>query len=124
MDFVRTSVQKAASQVALRECSQDSREQPGCVGFCNKNQVVRNIKRLLLLKESQTSQLNGFSVFYVVDSICQQIWKTQQWPQDWRRSVFIPIPKKGNPKECSYCSTITLISPTSKLMLKILQTKL
>ena len=57
-------------------------------------------------------------------SICQQIWKTQQWPQDWKRSVFIPIPKKGNAKECSNYRTIAPISHTSKLMLKILQTRL
>ena len=57
-------------------------------------------------------------------SICQQIWKTQQWPQDWKRSVFIPIPKKGNAKECSNYCTIALISHTSKVMLKILQAKL
>ena len=56
----------------------------------------------------------------VLHSICQQIWKTQQWPQDWNRSVFIPFPKKGNSKEClNYC-TISLISHTSKVMLKIL----
>ena len=53
-------------------------------------------------------------------SICQQIWKTQQWPQDWRMSVFIPVPKKGNAKECSNYFTIALISHTSKVMLKIL----
>ena len=57
----------------------------------------------------------------VLHSICQQIWKTQQWPQDWKRSVFIPIPKKGNAKECSNYCTIALISHTSKVMLKILQ---
>ena len=55
-----------------------------------------------------------------VHSICQQIWKTQQWSQDWKRSVFIPIPKKGNAKECSNYHTIALISHTSKVMLKIL----
>ena len=54
-------------------------------------------------------------------SVCQQIWKTQQWPQDWKRSVFIPIPKKGNPKECSNSRTIALISLASKEMLKTLQ---
>ena len=59
-----------------------------------------------------------------VYSICQQIWKTQQWPQDWKRSVFIPIPKKGNAKECSDYHTIALISHTSKVMLKILQVRL
>ena len=57
-------------------------------------------------------------------SICQQIWKTQQWPQDWKRSIFISIPKKGNAKECSNYLTIALISHTSKVMLKILQASL
>ena len=60
----------------------------------------------------------------VLHSICQQILKTQQWPQDWKRSVFIPIPKKGNAKECSNYSTIALISHASKIMLKILQARL
>ena len=60
----------------------------------------------------------------VLHSICQQIWKTQQWPQDWKRSVFIPIPKKGNAKECSNYHLIAFISHTSKLMLKILQARL
>ena len=60
----------------------------------------------------------------VIHSICQQIWKTQQWPQDWKRSVFIPIPKKGNAKECSNYCTIVLISHTSKIMLKILKVRL
>ena len=57
-------------------------------------------------------------------SICQQIWKTQQWPQDWKRSVFSPIPKKGNAKECSNYHTIALISHASNVMLKILQARL
>ena len=57
-------------------------------------------------------------------SICQQIWKTQQWPRDWKRSVFIPIPKKGNVKECSNYHTIALISRAGKVMLKILQARL
>ena len=59
----------------------------------------------------------------VLHSICQQIWKPQQWPQDWKRSVFITIPKKGNAKECSYYHTIALISHASKAMLKILQAR-
>ena len=59
----------------------------------------------------------------VLHSICQQIWKTQQWPQDWKRSVFIPVPKKGNAKECSNYRTIALISHASKVMLKILQAR-
>ena len=60
----------------------------------------------------------------VLRSICQQIWKTQQWPQDWKRAVFIPIPKKGNAKECSDYCTIALISHASKVILKILQGRL
>ena len=60
----------------------------------------------------------------VLHSIRQQIWKTQQWPQDWKRSVFIPIPKKSNAKECSNDCTIALISHASKVMLKILQVRL
>ena len=60
----------------------------------------------------------------VLHSICQQIWRTQQWPQDWKRSVSIPIPKKGNAKECSNYLTIALISHASKVMLKVLQARL
>ena len=60
----------------------------------------------------------------VLHSICQQIWKTQQWPQEWKRAVFIPIPKKGNAKECSNYFTTALISHASKVMLKILQARL
>ena len=63
-------------------------------------------------------------VVKVLCSICQQICKTQQWPQDWKRSVFIPIPKKGNAKECSGYCTIALISHANKIMLKILQARL
>ena len=60
----------------------------------------------------------------MLHSICQQIWNMQQWPRDWKRSVFIPIPKKGNAKECSNYQTIALISHASKVMLKILQARL
>ena len=60
----------------------------------------------------------------VLHSICQHSWKTQQWPQDWKRSVFIPIPKKGNAKECSNYRTIAFVSHASKVMLKILQARL
>jgi len=60
----------------------------------------------------------------VLHSLCQQIWKTQQWPQAWKRSVFIPIPKKGNAKECSNYHTIALISHAGKVMLKVLQARL
>ena len=60
----------------------------------------------------------------VLHSICQEIWKNQEWPQDWKKSVFIPIPKKGDAKECSNYCTIALISHTSKVMLKIFQARL
>ena len=60
----------------------------------------------------------------VLHSLCQHIWKTQQWPQNWKRSVFIPIPKKRNAKECSNYHTITLISHAKKILLKILQARL
>ena len=63
-------------------------------------------------------------VLICISLICQQIWKTQKWPQDWKRSVFIPIPRKGNAKECSNYRTIAFISHASKVMLKILQASL
>ena len=69
-------------------------------------------------------QILKYDALKVLCSICQQIWKTQQWPQDWKRSIFIPIPKKGNAKECSNYCIITLISSTSKVILKILQARL
>ena len=69
----------------------------------------------------QIPEADAVKVLY---SICQQIWKTQQWPQDWKRSVFIPIPKKGNAKECSNYCAIALISHANKVMLKILQDRL
>ena len=69
-------------------------------------------------------QISKDDAVKVLHSICQHIWKTQQWPRDWKRSVFIPIPKKGNAKECSNYHTIALISHTSKVMLKILQASL
>ena len=73
--------------------------------------------------EIEKSKLGIDDVVKVLHSICKQIWKTQQWPQDWKRSVFIPIPKKGNSKECSnYCIT-ALISHASKVMVKILQAR-
>ena len=69
-------------------------------------------------------QILKYDAVEVLHSICQQIWKTQQWPQDWKRSVFILIPEKGNAKECSNYCTIALISHASKVMLKILQARL
>jgi len=75
---------------------------------------------VILINSVNWSNLNGVCTH----TICQPTWKTQQWPQDWKRSVFIPIPKKGNAKECSYYRTIALISHASKVMLKILQARL
>ena len=69
----------------------------------------------------QILEVDGVKVLY---SICQQIWKTQQWPQDWKRSIFIPIPKKGNVKEYSNYHTTGLISHASSVLLKILQARL
>ena len=73
---------------------------------------------------SELFQILKYDTVKVLHSICQQIWKTQQWPQDWKRSVFIPTPKKGNVKECSNYCTIALISHGRKVMLKILQASL
>ena len=72
----------------------------------------------------QLFQILKDDIAKVLHSICQQIWKTQQGPQDWKRSIFIPIPKKGNTKECSNHLTIAIMSHTSKEMLKILQARL
>ena len=69
-------------------------------------------------------QILEYDAVKVLPSICQKIWKTQQWPQDWKRSVLSPIPKKGNAKECSNYCTIALILPANKVMLKILQARL
>ena len=74
--------------------------------------------------EFQLFQILKDDAVTVLHSICQQIWKTQRWSQDWKRSVFIPIPKKGNAKECSNYHTIALISHASKIMLKILHARL
>ena len=74
--------------------------------------------------QAELFQILNDDAVKVLHSTCQKIWKTQQWPQDWKRSVFIPTPKKGNAKECSNYHTITLISDTSKVMLKILQARL
>ena len=83
--------------------------------MCNRFVKCTYLYSLYILKDDAVK---------VLHSICQQIWKTQKWPQDWKRSVFIPIPKKGNAKEClNYC-TIALISHGSKVMLKILQARL
>ena len=83
--------------------------------FCLVGGDVIPVKLFQILKDDAVK---------VLHSIGQQIWKTQQWPQDWKRSVFIPIPKKANAKECSNYHTIVLISQASKVMLKILQARL
>ena len=77
-----------------------------------------------IVREQESWWGNLWDYAYMAYHICQQIWKTQQWPWNWKRSVFIPIPKKGNPKECSNYPTIALISHTSEVMLKILQARL
>ena len=69
-------------------------------------------------------QILKYDALKVLHSICHQIWKTQQWPQDWKRSVFIPIPNKGSAKNCSNYCTIAFIAHASKVMLKILQARL
>ena len=79
-----------------------------------KSDAILNIIEMIILKDDALKLLH---------SICQQIWKTHQWPQDWKRSVFIPISKKGNVKEYSNYCTIVLISHASKVMLKILQAR-
>ena len=73
---------------------------------------------------AQLFQILEDDAVQVLHSICQQIWETQQWPQDWKRSVFIPIPQKGNAKECSNYHIIARISHPTKVMLKILQARL
>ena len=78
----------------------------------------------LLQQSTAAAQILEDDAVKVLHSVCQQTWKTQQWPQDWKRSVFIPILKKGNAKECSNYRTIALISHASNIMLKILQARL
>ena len=87
------------------------------------------LESIITIKASGGDRVELFQILKddavkVLHSISQQIWNSQQWPQDWKRSVFIPIPKKGNAKECSNYCTIALISHTSKVMLKILQARL
>ena len=99
-DILECEVQWALGSITINKASRDDR-------------IL--IELFQILKDDAVKMLH---------SICQQIWKTQQWPQDWKRSVFIPIPKKGNDKECSNYHTIALISHASKVMLKILQARL
>ena len=87
-------------------------------------QVALLRTKLMEVMEFQLSFFLKDDAVKVWHSICQQIWKTQQQPQDWKRQVFIPIPKTGNPKECSNYNTIELISHVSKVMLEILQARL
>ena len=82
---------------------------------------IRDTKGIFHAKMGRIKDRNGMDL-KEVKICCQEVWKTQQWPQDWKWSVFIPIPKKGNAKECSNYCTIALISHASKVMLKILQT--
>ena len=92
-----------------------------CVFTC----VHLSLTKLVEVMEFQLSYfISEDDAVKVLHSICQHIWKTQQWPQDWKRSVFIPIPKKGDGKECSNYHTVVFISHASKVMLKILQARL
>jgi len=94
-------------------------------------EIERALESLTMNKASggdripvELSQMLKDNAVKVLHSICQQMWKTQQWPQDWKRSVFTPIPKKGNDNECSNFFTVALISHASKAMLKFLQARL
>ena len=103
---------------------------PACASFSPAFHMmylhISYISRVTIYSLDILLFLFGTSLLFhkVLHSICQQIWKTQQWPQDWKRSVFIPIPKKHNAKECSNYHKIALISHASKVMLKILQARL
>ena len=107
---------------------------PGVWSQVGLDFITRNFTRKQNIARNKASEGDGISVelfqilkddaVKVLHSICQQIWKTQQWPQAWKRSVFIPIPKKGNPKEFSNYHTVVLILHASKVMLKILQARL
>ena len=99
--------------------------------YCFKCEVKWTLGSITTIKDSggdgilvEPFQILIDDAVKVLHSICQQIWKTQQWPQDWKRSVFIPIPKKDNPKECRNYRTIAFISHASRVMLKILQARL
>ena len=107
----------------------------GVITYLGQSILECEVKRALgSITTNKLSKGNGIPVelfqilkddaVKVLHSTCQHVWKTQQWPQDWKRSVFIPIPKKGNAKECSNYCTIALISHTCKVMLKILQARL
>ena len=98
----------------------------GCLKFSKLRNLQRNNHSLCNTKcfHSLLFQILNDDAVKMLHSICQQIWKTQQWPQDWKRSVCIPIPKKGNAKECSNYHKIAPISHASKVMLKILQARL
>ena len=109
----------------------DPENQDGLITHLESDSLERKVKWALgSITKNKASGGDGIPVelfqilknaaVKVLHSICQQIWKTQQWPQDWKRSVFISIPKKGNAKECSKYHTIALISHASKVMLKIL----
>ena len=87
-------------------------------------EVWKDVKGFANTWVAELFQILKDDAVIVLHSICQQIWKTQQWPQEWKRSVFIPIPKKANAKECSNYSTIALLSHANKVMLKILQARL
>ena len=98
--------------------------EPGSAAFADRFFTFWATGTIYIVIPVELFQILKDDAVKVLHSICQHIWKTQQWPQDWKRSVFIPIPKKGNAKECSNYHTIALISRSSKVMLKILQARL
>ena len=95
-----------------------------CEVKCALGSITTNKASGCYVIPAELFQIRKDDAVKVLHSICQKIWKTQQWPQDWKRSVFFPIPKKGNPKECSNYCTIAFISHASKVMLKIFQVRL
>ena len=125
---------KQCSRILYKKDVRDSDHHDGVITYLEPDILEYKVKWALgSVTTNKASGGDGFPVelfripeddaVKVLPSIGQQIWKTQQWPQDWKRSVFIPVPKKGNAKECSSCCTIALVSHTSKVMLKILQAR-
>ena len=131
---IRKSCQEYTEELYKRDLN-DPDNHSGVITHLGPNILQCEVKRALgSTTLNKANESDGISVelfqilkddaMKVLHSICQQIWKTQQWPQDWKMSVFILIPKKGNAKECSNYHTTALISHASKVMLKILQARL
>ena len=129
---VATRLEKVSfhSNPQERQCQRMLKLSHNCTHLTQHNMAQPDDKKIIFSMVGVSKiippsrQILKHDAVKVLHSICQQIWKTQQWPQDWKRSVFIPIPKKGNEKVCSNYCIIVLISHTSKVMLKILQARL